>query len=180
MVTLGRNSVSSRRPTRIARHIDDWTKDVCGKCHACSGTLLGSDSITVTVAIEQDWQARSWNARLLHLPSLSAAPNLSAARAFALTASSSRFLDGALVSSERSRRLEISDTSSTAARNEASFAFDGFVKSADFPHELERRRSNLFGINRRIEIEKSFDIPTHATTSRRKGLSGPGKTRQHV
>src|SRR3981189_103810 len=60
------------------------------------------------------------------------APNLSAARAFAFAASSSRFLGGALVSSERSRRLEMPATSSTAARNEASFAFDGLLNPLIF------------------------------------------------
>src|SRR5215831_17663728 len=55
-------------------------------------------------------------------------PNRSAARAFALAASSSRFLGGAVVSSEASSRAEIWATSSTAARNAASFAFEGFVK----------------------------------------------------
>src|ERR1700730_11903203 len=59
-------------------------------------------------------------------------PNLSAARAFAFAASSSRFLDGAFVSSERRRRVEISAISLTAAMNEASFAFDGLVKPLIF------------------------------------------------
>jgi hypothetical protein len=36
-----------------------------------------------------------------------------------------------------------------------------FVKTADFPHELERSSSNLFGGDGRIEIEKGFDIPAH-------------------
>src|ERR1700680_198066 len=60
------------------------------------------------------------------------APNLSAARAFAFAASSSRFLGGALVSSERRRRLERPAPSSTAARNEASFAFDGLLNPLIF------------------------------------------------
>jgi len=60
------------------------------------------------------------------------APNLSAARAFAFAASSSRFFGGALVSSERSKRVEMPATSSTAARNEASFAFDGLLKPVIF------------------------------------------------
>src|SRR5437763_1424359 len=54
-------------------------------------------------------------------------PKRWAARALALAASSSRFFGGAVVSSERRRRLETPATSSTAARNEASFAFEGFV-----------------------------------------------------
>src|SRR5580700_200113 len=44
------------------------------------------------------------------------APNRSAARAFARAASSSRFFGGAVVSRERSRRMEIAATSSTAER----------------------------------------------------------------
>src|SRR5271166_5271108 len=60
------------------------------------------------------------------------APNLSAARAFAFAASSSRFFGGALVSSERRRLAEIPAISSTAARNDASFAFDGLLKPLIF------------------------------------------------
>src|SRR5882757_2203410 len=63
---------------------------------------------------------------------LQAAPNLSAPRAFAFAASSSRFFGGALVSSEWRRRAEIAATSSTAARNEASFALDGLLKPVIF------------------------------------------------
>jgi hypothetical protein len=54
--------------------------------------------------------------------------NRSAARAFALAASSSRFLAGAAVSSERRRRLDTAATSSTAARKDASLAFEGLLK----------------------------------------------------
>src|ERR1700693_5644375 len=60
------------------------------------------------------------------------APNLSAARAFALAASSSRFFRGAVVSSEWRRRSEMAAISSTAARNEASLAFDGLLKPVIF------------------------------------------------
>jgi hypothetical protein len=60
------------------------------------------------------------------------APNLSAARAFALAASSSRFFGGAVVSSEWRRRAATAATSSTAARNEASLAFDGLLKPLIF------------------------------------------------
>jgi hypothetical protein len=59
-------------------------------------------------------------------------PNRSAARAFALAASSSRFFGGALVSSERRRRAEMPATSSTAFTNKRSFAFDGLVKPLIF------------------------------------------------
>src|SRR6266513_4693592 len=59
-------------------------------------------------------------------------PNLSAARAFAFAASSSRFLGVAVVSSERRRPVDISEISSTAARNDASFAFDGLLKQVIF------------------------------------------------
>jgi hypothetical protein len=53
------------------------------------------------------------------------APNRSAARAFALAASTSRSLGGALVSSEWRRRVETAAISSTAAWKRASLAFDG-------------------------------------------------------
>jgi hypothetical protein len=59
------------------------------------------------------------------------APNLSP-RAFAFAAASSRFFGGAFVSSERRRRVEIPAISSTAARNELSFAFDGLLKPLIF------------------------------------------------
>src|SRR5579863_5163985 len=68
----------------------------------------------------------------LSIRDASQGPNLSAARAFAFAASSSRFLLGAVVSSERRRRVETSATSSIAARNEASFAFDGLLKPLIF------------------------------------------------
>src|SRR5271167_1289240 len=54
--------------------------------------------------------------------------NLSAARAFAFAASSSRFFGGAFVSSALRRLIDTAAISSTAARNEASFAFDGLLK----------------------------------------------------
>src|SRR5207249_2829662 len=59
-------------------------------------------------------------------------PNLSAARALALAASSSRFLGAALVSSELNRRTAQLVISSTAASNCASLAFDGFVNPLIF------------------------------------------------
>jgi hypothetical protein len=36
-----------------------------------------------------------------------------------------------------------------------------FGEAADFSDELERSRANLFGIDRRIKIEKRFDVPAH-------------------
>src|SRR5258705_236595 len=60
------------------------------------------------------------------------APNLSAARAFAFAASSSRFFGGAVVSSERRSRWEIPAISSIAARNAPSFAFDGLLNPLIF------------------------------------------------
>jgi hypothetical protein len=58
--------------------------------------------------------------------------NRSAARARALAISSARFLDGALVSSERRRLLDTAAISSTAARNATSLAFDGLLKPLTF------------------------------------------------
>jgi hypothetical protein len=37
-----------------------------------------------------------------------------------------------------------------------------FAKAADFSHELERSRSNLFASNRRIEVKECFNIPARA------------------
>src|SRR5437660_5465247 len=74
--------------------------------------------------------ARSWGAGASGRPAQ--APNLSAARAFAFAASSSRFFGGAFVSSERRRRPEMAATSSMAAANAASFAFDGLLKPVIF------------------------------------------------
>src|SRR5580692_8696657 len=59
-------------------------------------------------------------------------PNRSAARALALAASSSRFFGGAVVSSDRRSRVETPATSSIAARNKASLAFDGLLKPVIF------------------------------------------------
>jgi len=59
-------------------------------------------------------------------------PNLSAARAFALAASSSRFLGGALVSRAPRKLVEIPVIASTAAWKAASFAFDGLLNPLIF------------------------------------------------
>src|SRR5580692_12457024 len=59
-------------------------------------------------------------------------PNLSAARALAFAATSSRFLGGAVVSSERIKRADTPAISSTAAKNAASFACDGLLKPVIF------------------------------------------------
>jgi hypothetical protein len=59
-------------------------------------------------------------------------PNLSAARARALAASSSRFFGGAVVSNERKSRFETWPISSIARSNAASFAFDGLLKPLIF------------------------------------------------
>src|SRR5579862_421226 len=58
--------------------------------------------------------------------------NLSAARAFALAASSSRFFGVALVASELRSRAETAAISSTAAMKAASFAFDGALNPLIF------------------------------------------------
>ena len=63
---------------------------------------------------------------------LTQAPSLSAARAFAFAASSSRLFGAAFVWSERRRRVEMPAISFTAARNKASFAFDGLLKPLIF------------------------------------------------
>src|ERR1700760_2515317 len=55
-------------------------------------------------------------------------PNLAAALALALAASSSRFLGGAVVSSERSSRFEMAVISLIAASNASSFTLEGLLK----------------------------------------------------
>lgn len=59
-------------------------------------------------------------------------PNLSAARARALAASSSRFFGGALVSSDASNRKQTLAISAMAASKAASFAFEGLLKPVIF------------------------------------------------
>ena len=55
-------------------------------------------------------------------------PNLSAARALAFAASTSRSLGGAVVSSACNRREETAATSSIAVEKAASLVFEGLVK----------------------------------------------------
>jgi hypothetical protein len=88
-------------------------------------------------------------------------PNLSAARALAFAASSSRFFGSAFVSSELRRRVEIAAISSTAARNEPSFAFDGLLKPLIFLTNWSEAARISFGGDGWIEIEEGFDIPAH-------------------
>src|SRR4030081_966485 len=58
--------------------------------------------------------------------------NRCAKRSRALAASTSRYLGGAVVSKEPRRLLEIAVIPSTAARNAASFVFDGLLKPLTF------------------------------------------------
>src|SRR5260370_283974 len=83
---------------------------------------------------DTDNMFREWKARreALSTPWQTQARNLSAARAFAFAASSSLLFGGAFVSSEQRRRAEMPATSSTAARNAPSFAFDGLLKPLIF------------------------------------------------
>jgi hypothetical protein len=74
--------------------------------------------------------------------------NLIAARARAFAASISRFLGAELVSSEARSLAEVAATSSTAARNAASFACDGLLKPLIFLtncSEAERISSSVTG-----------------------------------
>ncbi len=80
-------------------------------------------------ALAQHHSAAPFDAQRYRAPQ---SPNRSAARALALAASSSRFFAGACVSSRLNSRAETPATSSTAARNAASFACDGFVKPLIF------------------------------------------------
>jgi hypothetical protein len=90
------------------------------------------------------------------------APNLSSARARALAASSSRFFGGALVSSERRRRIETPATSSIAARNGPSFAFDGLLKPLIFLtnwSEAARTSSSVTGGSKLKRVLMFLHIP---------------------
>ena len=109
------------------------------------------------------------------------APNLSAARAFAFAASSSRFFGGALVSSERRRRVEIPAISSTAARNEASFAFDGLLKPLIFLtnwREADRTSSAVTGGSKlkRVLIFLHMSVGSISSNSMTFFPHGPGTT----
>src|SRR5215475_14088472 len=75
---------------------------------------------------------RCWNPGLDGATEPSHRENLCAARARALAISSARHLGGAFVSSDLRRFLETASTSSTAARNAPSLAFDGLLKPLTF------------------------------------------------
>src|SRR6202050_1792787 len=96
-------------------------------------------------------------------------PNRTAARAFALAASSSRFFGGAFVFSERRRRVEIPATSSTADRNKLSFAFDGLVNPLIFLtnwREAARISSSVTGGSKLNRIFIFLHIPVWAPDSK--------------
>src|SRR5271167_3035058 len=96
------------------------------------------------------------------------APNRWAARAFAFAASSSLFLGGALVSSERRRRAEMTATSSTAARNAASLAFDGLLKPLIFLtnwSEAARTSSSVTGGSKLKSVLIFLHMPHDLTTA---------------
>src|SRR5712671_2821718 len=106
-------------------------------------------------------------------------PNLSAARAFAFAASSSRFLGGAVVSSERRRRIDAPATSSMAARNASSLAFEGLVKPLIFLtnwSEAARTSSSVTGGSKL----KSVLIFLHIVTSDLQLIAVPCDNKQKV
>jgi len=75
-------------------------------------------------------------------------PYLSAERAFAFAASSSRFFGAAFVSNDRSSRPETPAISSTATTNAASFALEGLLKPLIFRtncNEAARISSSVIG-----------------------------------
>src|SRR2546427_9300978 len=91
-----------------------------------------------------------------------ASPNLSAARAFAFAACSSRFFGGAFASSEWRRRVEMRAISSIAARNDASFAFDGLLKPLIFLtnwSEAARTSSSVTGGSKLKRVLIFLHIP---------------------
>jgi hypothetical protein len=109
-------------------------------------------------------------------------PNLSVLRALALAASASRFFGGAVVSSERRRRVEISAISSTAARNEASFAFDGLLKPLIFLtnwSEAARTSSSVTGGSKLKRILIFLHIRDHLKDRVLKQQSNPSRDALH-
>src|SRR5580692_8598397 len=114
-------------------------------------------------------------------------PNLSAARAFALAASSSRFFGGAVVSRERRRRIETLATSPTAIRNASSFPFDGLLKPVIFLtncREAARISSSVTGgsklkrvlIFRHMFLTSGLSYQLSAVSSQL--LAQPGRVRE--
>src|SRR6266496_1985163 len=96
--------------------------------------------------------------------------NRSAARAFALAASSSRFLAGAVVSSERRRRFDTAATSSTAAIKDASLAFEGLLKPVILRtnwSEAARTSSSVTG-GSKLKRERMIQRRIAATFSRQR------------
>jgi hypothetical protein len=93
---------------------------------------LSADGRFKLMAYHSRFEPALSSPRLEHSYCQADAPNLSAARAFAFAASSSRFFGGAVVSSERRSRWEIPAISSIAARNAPSFAFDGLLNPLIF------------------------------------------------
>ena len=103
----------------------------------------------------------------------------SAARALAFAASSSRFLGGAVVSSERRRRLEMAAISSMAAWKACSFALEGLLKPVIFLtnwSEAARTSSSVTGGSKlkrvliflHMAISSLFvEVQTHAAPDRR-------------
>src|SRR5207245_9695575 len=94
--------------------------------------------------------------------------NLAAARAFAFVASSSRFFGGAFVSSEWRKRLETAAISSTAARNAASFAFDGLLNPLIFLTNWREAFLNSGGVTCGLNLNRVLiflHIPETSTSN---------------
>src|SRR5258708_30027901 len=100
----------------------------------------------LTLELSSMYKTNNLATRIIRHVRRTQSANLAAARAFAFVASSSRFFGGAFVSSECKKRLETAAISSTAARNAASFAFDGLLKPLIFLTNLsdEARISSDF------------------------------------
>jgi amino acid transporter len=98
---------------------------------------------------------RPWNS-FPRVPALDQSPNLSAARAFAFAASSSRFFGGAFVSSADNRRIEALAISSIAPLNAASFAFDGLLNPVIFRTNCSEAARTSSGVTGGSKLNSVF------------------------
>ena len=84
-----------------------------------------------------------------------------AARSRARSASTSRFRGARRRDERGEQRVDAAVTSSTARSNAASFAFDGFVRTADLAHVLQRGRAHLLLGRGRLVVVERLDVPAH-------------------
>ena len=90
--------------------------------------------------------------------------SVSAARARACAATTSRSRGGALVTSASTSRRALAVTSRTARSKASALAWDGALIAAQLPHELQRRRLHLLVGRRRLEVEERPDVSAHGAS----------------